>query len=187
VLKEMFGSPKPKKNAPAVVVKTPAPPAPAVPPVSQTVLGAGTQFEGNLRAEGSVRVDGTFVGDITTRARILIGEQASVDGNLVGESVDVAGIVRGDVTARRISVMHSGRILGDLRLEKLTTEEGGFIQGLVRMEEKVDISAYLPAKSAPVEEPQEQVEPAEASAGAEVEAEPVPVPAKAKVAGKGGK
>ena len=176
MLKEMFGSPKPKKNAPAVVVKTPAPAAAPAPAVSQTVLGAGTQFEGNLRAEGSVRVDGTFVGDITTRARILVGEQGSVEGNLVGESADVAGIVRGDVTARRISVTHSGRILGDLRLEKLTTEEGGFIQGLVRMEEKVDISAYLPARVKPDEEAQEAAEPA--TGEVETEAEPLMVKAK---------
>jgi cytoskeletal protein CcmA (bactofilin family) len=91
---------------------------------------------------------------------VLIGETAKVDGNLIGESVDVAGIVKGDVTARRISVMKTGRILGDLRLEKLTTEEGGFIQGLVRMEEKVDLASYLPAKlkseAAPAEAEVEQ-------------------------------
>jgi cytoskeletal protein CcmA (bactofilin family) len=143
------------------------------------VLGAGTHFEGTLRAEGSVRVDGTFVGDISSRSRVLIGETAKVDGNLIGESVDVAGIVKGDVTARRISVMKTGRILGDLRLEKLTTEEGGFIQGLVRMEEKVDIASYLPAKL------KSEAAPAEAEAEVEQAVEEPETP-KEKVSARAG-
>lgn len=163
MLRELFGAPAPKKTAP-VEVKPPA-------PAAQTVLGAGTHFEGTLRAEGSVRVDGTFLGDISTKGRIVIGEQGKVDGDLVGETVDVAGMVKGDVTARKISVARTGRILGELRLEKLTTEEGGFIQGLVRMEETVVVADYLPAQpeSAEVKEAAKE----EVKATPKAEAEPV--------------
>ena len=172
MLKEMFGSSKPKKAAPAA--EKPAAP----PPVSQTVLGAGTQFEGTLRAEGHVRIDGTFVGDISTKGRILIGEQAKIDGDLVGEAVDVAGLVKGDIVSRRVSVTRTGRIVGDLHLEKLATEEGGFIQGLVRMEEKVSIADFLPGKIRQAEEPQAKAEPAPAKP--EPELEPIKVSVSAK-------
>ncbi len=174
MLKEMFGSPKPKKAAPAAE----KPAAPASAPVSQTVLGAGTQFEGSLRAEGHVRIDGSFVGDISTRGRILVGEQAKVDGDLVGEAVDIAGMVKGDIIARRVGVMRTGRVVGDLHLEKLSTEEGGFIQGLVRMEEKVNIADFLPGKTRQTEEPEAKAEPAPTEPEPELEPIKVSVPVK---------
>jgi cytoskeletal protein CcmA (bactofilin family) len=177
VFRELFGSPKPKKAVPASA--KPAPAAPAVPTASQSVLGAGTHFEGTLRAESHVRVDGTFIGDISTRGRILIGEQAKVVGNLIGEAVDVAGMVTGDVIARRISVTRTGRILGDLRLEKLLTEEGGFIQGLVRMEDKVTVAEYLPAKSKPADEPLAETETVKEPVMAERQPDKDKVPVKA--------
>jgi cytoskeletal protein CcmA (bactofilin family) len=142
--------------------------------VSQSVLAVGTRFEGTLRADGHVRVDGIFIGNISARGRIAVGEHGKVEGDLVGEAVDVAGTVKGDVVARRISVMRTGRILGDLRLEKLLTEEGGFIQGLVRMEEKVNMAEYLP-KAAPVEEPPAPDEPVKESPQAEAMTVKAPV------------
>jgi len=144
------------------------------------VLGANTHLEGTLRAEGNVRIDGTFIGDVSTTGRIMIGELGMVEGNLVGESVETAGVLKGNVVARKVSVLRTGRILGDLRLEKLMTEEGGFMQGRVTMEETVDISAYLPGKPEPeaAEEKEEKKEELKA------EAEPVKVKVTVK-AGKG--
>ncbi len=154
MLREIFGSPKPSQNSQAKNGSgkpTGAPQQAVVRPDS--VLGARTQLVGTLKAEGNVRIEGIFCGDVSTTGRIVVGEQGKVEGNLVGDSVDVAGTVTGDVVARRVGVSRSGRILGDLRLEKLVTEEGGFIQGLVHMEEKVEIADYLPASEQPDVEP----------------------------------
>lgn len=148
MLKDLFGSPRRKEKAPAQT-QTAKTAAPAPTPNTGSVLGANTRFEGTLKAEGNIRIEGTFIGDISTKGRIVIGEQGRVDGNLIGESVETAGMVNGDVVARKVSVMRTGRILGDLRLEKMATEEGGFIQGLVTMEEAVDIAKYLPANKEP--------------------------------------
>ncbi|MBN1312369.1 MAG: polymer-forming cytoskeletal protein [Anaerolineae bacterium] len=137
---------KPKK------AEAPAQPksAPAV-PVIDTVLGTGACFEGNLKTEGNVRVHGTFVGDITAHGKVAVGEHGKLEGDLIGEAVDVGGQVRGNILARKVAVMSSGRIWGDLRLEKLLTEEGAFIQGVVTMEDKVD----LPGKPEPSKTPDE--------------------------------
>lgn len=121
---------------------------PASSPVTQldTVLGDKTHFEGTLKSRGNVRVEGTFLGDITARGRIRVGEEAKVEGDLTGEAVSVSGIVRGNITARKACVSQTGRVWGDLTIQTLATEEGGFIQGLIRMEEKIDIGDLFAAE-----------------------------------------
>jgi cytoskeletal protein CcmA (bactofilin family) len=141
VFRSLFASPPRKPWAPTKPAAQKPTPALAA---SETVLGINTHFEGDLKSEGNVRVDGAFIGDITARGRVLIGEVASVEGDIVGEAVAIGGLVRGDIVARKISVLRTGRVWGDLVSEALATEEGAFIQGQITMEERVDIAGRLP-------------------------------------------
>ena len=103
---------------------------------SKSVLAANAAVKGTLTSEGDVRIDGTFDGDITAGGSVAIGEAAKVEGNTKGQAVAVAGMVRGDIEAKRISVLRTGRVWGDLNTNSLTTEEGGFIQGVITMREE---------------------------------------------------
>lgn len=132
-------------------------------PTSDTILGVGTQLKGDLTASGHVRIEGTLVGDVTAQGRVALGEKATVEGDITGEAVIVSGVVRGDIVARSVSVLHTGRVWGDLRLERLATEEGGFMQGMVTMEERLDIAAFITQRdeqqAAAADEASEEVEP----------------------------
>lgn len=126
---------------------------------SQSILGANTRFVGTLKTEGDVQVEDIFVGDISARGRVSLGKQASLDGDLVCEQAVIAGLVKGDVTARRITVLGTGRILGNLRMEKLMTEDGAFIQGVITLEKDLEVgeviaekARMLTLKAAPVRE-----------------------------------
>ncbi len=141
MLRELFGLSKAPKRSGVASSK----PAPAV-SASDTVIGVNSHLEGTLKGEDKVRVEGTFIGDISTKEAVAVGEQGKVEGNLIGQAVTVGGIVRGDITAHKVSILRTGRVWGDLSLEKLMTEEGGFIQGLVRMEESIDLEAVLAEK-----------------------------------------
>lgn len=110
---------------------------------SMTVLGADAQFEGRLKSEGHVHLQGTFKGDISAAGRVIVGENARLGGNLVADMVQVAGVVEGNITARKVTLHRSSRVLGDLRQEALLTEEGSFMQGTVTMEAKIDIPAVI--------------------------------------------
>lgn len=112
-------------------------------PLSETILGIDTQFVGTLNSKGHIRVDGIFHGPITTEGRILLTEQASIEGDLIGDSVTIGGSIQGNILARKITVLRTGRVWGDLRAEQLATEEGSFIQGQITMEVKVDVLAAI--------------------------------------------
>lgn len=133
--------------------------APTRPIQLDTILGGKTDFKGTLKCQGNVRVEGIFLGDITTKGKIAIGEAASVEGNLISSVVSVSGILRGDVTARKVYVTHTGRLWGDLTIQTLATEEGGFIQGLITMKEKVDIDTHFPAEIPERDEEAEEKKP----------------------------
>ncbi len=122
-------------------------PKPAVTGPSYSILGANTRFVGTLKTEGDVQVEDIFVGDITARGRVTLGKQASLDGDLICEQAVIAGLVKGDVTARRITVLGTGRILGNLRMEKLMTEDGAFIQGVITLEKDLEISEVVEEKA----------------------------------------
>ncbi len=65
------------------------------------VLGKGSEFEGKLTFQGTVRIDGTFSGQITTNDALVIGEGAKVSAEIVCGSVLVHGDVTGNVRAER--------------------------------------------------------------------------------------
>ena len=110
-----------------------------------TVIGPKAKLEGTLNTEGDLRLDGVFIGDITAHGQVTVGESGDLKGELVGGIVRVAGLVRGDITARKVAILKTGRVHGDLIVESLVTEEGGFIQGQIRMEESVNLSKQEPA------------------------------------------
>jgi cytoskeletal protein CcmA (bactofilin family) len=142
------------------------------------VLSAGAELEGRLTTPGSARIEGSFKGGVTARGRVVIGGEARLEGDVIGEVVTVAGLVRGNVTARKVSITGSGRVLGDLRVEWLATEEGSFIQGVIRMEEKVDIAAVIETRkqtALPAEAPEDVSLEAKPHAA---EPAPLPVPAR---------
>lgn|GEM_PF-6308283 len=140
----------------------------------ESAVGAGATLQGTIIAEGNVRIAGRMDGDVTSSASVVIHEGGQVEGNLLCDTAVIAGTVQGNVTARRVAVRATGRVLGDLHLEKLASDEGGFVKGLVTMEESVDIPALIASitgKPSAVADAHEAARDIEEPAG---EAEPVP-------------
>lgn len=108
-------------------------------PVTTSILGANTHFVGTLHTEGNVEVADRFDGDITAKGYVKLGPEATLDGDLICERAVVAGLVKGDIIARSVKILGSGRVLGGLKMERLFTEEGAFIQGLITLEDKLDL------------------------------------------------
>ena len=46
------------------------------------ILDQGTEFEGKLTFEGTVRIDGSFKGEIFSDATLIIGESGKVEADI---------------------------------------------------------------------------------------------------------
>jgi len=106
-----------------------------------SVLGPGINWQGNLRGNGGVRIEGTFEGDIAIRGLVVVGESGRITCETIKtNTLIVAGSLRGNVIAEKLEIRSTGRVWGDVVTTSFSTEEGAFLRGQVRMEEKIEIS-----------------------------------------------
>lgn len=99
-----------------------------------TIIGAGTVFEGNIESQGSIRVDGKVKGDIRADGDILIGSGAVVIGNICACSISISGTVEGNVHSSDIlRITSTARLYGDIEVNSFVADEGGIFQGRCSM------------------------------------------------------
>src|SRR5271154_2420543 len=85
------------------------------------LLGRGSEFEGKLTFEGTVRIDGKFSGEIVTGDVLVIGEGARVQAEINAGSVVVNGEVQGTIHAKNSIELHQpARVHGNLESPQLS-------------------------------------------------------------------
>ena len=93
-------------------------------------LQSGTEFEGTLTFDGTLKIGGTFRGEIHSDGILIVDEGGSVQGDVqVGELV-LRGKVEGTVrAARRVSMLAPGFFKGSVSSPNLKIEEGVSFEG----------------------------------------------------------
>ena len=116
----------------------------------EKVVEINAQMEGTLTFADPVnlKIYGKYTGKLDTRGTLTIGSSASVEANIVGENVILAGKVKGNVIAKKMLVMMPTAVLhGDISTPKLNIVEGALFQGRCHMLEDVltidDVAQYL--------------------------------------------
>ena len=100
----------------------------------EAVIGPATSFNGHLKCDGSVRIDGLCEGSIETAGNVIIGEGAKVIANIIAENVSVSGVVKGSITARdRLEILPKGRVWADIAVTSFLIDDGGFFRGEITM------------------------------------------------------
>jgi cytoskeletal protein CcmA (bactofilin family) len=101
-----------------------------------SIIGSDLEIIGSLLATKSLRIDGTVVGNIKTKAGadvcIALGKSGLVQGNISGVRVLVAGRVEGNVLATERVELHSGAdVHGDIIYAQIGIEQGARLSGLL--------------------------------------------------------
>ncbi len=96
----------------------------------ETTIGPTADFNGHLKSDAGIRIDGAFEGLIETTGNAIIGEGAKVLADISARNVSVAGTVKGNITASgRLEILSSGRVWGDIHVASFLIEEGGVFRG----------------------------------------------------------
>jgi cytoskeletal protein CcmA (bactofilin family) len=92
---------------------------------SKNVLNSDVEIKGDLKFAGELTFEGKLDGEIHSDGSLLLGDSATINGNLSVGSVVVRGKVNGNVTAKdKIEIKSKAELFGDIRAAKLVIEEG---------------------------------------------------------------
>lgn len=117
-----------------------------------SLISGDMVVKGEIRSEGEVQFDGEIEGDIHAKG-IVIGEGASVRGQVVAEKVKVAGTVDGQIRATRVELTATARVDGDILHTALMIEAGARFDGTCRHSEQPLGADEAPAKTDGTSEP----------------------------------
>jgi cytoskeletal protein CcmA (bactofilin family) len=100
-----------------------------------TLLGRGSEFEGKLTFEGTVRVDGKLSGEIFSEDVLVVGEGAMVNAEIDVGVIIVEGNVTGNIRAKRAVELHApARVKGNIETPSLYVDKGVIFEGFSKME-----------------------------------------------------
>lgn len=99
-----------------------------------TLLAKGVLIKGEIRVEGTVRIDGRLEGEIHTKGTVVIGEDGVVHGIICAGVLVNSGKVKATITAtERIQLMRTGVLIGEIHTSNFSMEDGAKFQGLSDM------------------------------------------------------
>jgi cytoskeletal protein CcmA (bactofilin family) len=105
-------------------------------------LGKGAEFQGQLKFEGSIQIDGIFKGEIEATGTLVVGEGARVEAEIQCGTLLVHGEIEGNArTTNRFEALAPARITGNIQTPVLVINEGVYLDGHVKMgtSEKDDV------------------------------------------------
>jgi excisionase family DNA binding protein len=99
---------------------------------TEKVLDVDASMQGTLVFKDAVnlRINGRFDGVLNTKGSLMIGEHASVNADITGEAIVIAGTVSGSVTAlNSLKIISPARVTGDIKTPLLSVAEGATFDG----------------------------------------------------------
>ncbi|MCR8631391.1 MULTISPECIES: bactofilin family protein [Paenibacillus] len=102
---------------------------------TDTLIGEGTVFEGKIKSEASIRIEGQINGDVECAGDVTVGELGVVKSNIIARDVILAGTVNGNVLCKgKLTIRSTGKLFGNTTAQSLIIDEGGMFQGMSKME-----------------------------------------------------
>ena len=99
-----------------------------------TMIGAGTTITGDLESNGDIRIDGTLKGNLKGKAKIIIGTDGVVEGDIEGLQADIMGHVTGTIKVQELLFLHGNtEVQGDIYAGKLQIEPTAIFNGNCHM------------------------------------------------------
>jgi len=99
------------------------------------VIANGTQLEGNVVTNGDIRVDGIVKGNIVSKAKVIVGREGRVEGNITCSNIEIEGHVNAESlnVSNLISLKATANMIGNIVAGKIAIEPGAEFSGNCKM------------------------------------------------------
>lgn len=125
-----------------------APSAPPAPKPAASVLSSDITITGNIKSSGDIQIEGTVDGDVRSQV-VIVGESATIRGEVIAEEVVVHGRVVGRLRGLKVRLSSTARVEGDIVHKTIAIENGAHFEGSVqRQDDPIAQAAHQPARIA---------------------------------------
>ena len=112
-------------------------------------LGGGTIVEGTIRANNSVRIDGTLKGTLICKNTVTVGINGEIEGEVEAKNAIIGGKINGKIkVAEKLVLESKSTLVGELKASKLIIDDGAVFEGTSKMgaiqKEQKDLTPKLP-------------------------------------------
>ena len=99
-------------------------------------IGKHLTVKGSLTFEGTVRIDGTFTGEIDSTGTLIVGDDGVVEAKIKVDTTVITGSVKGEIeAATKIELRKPCKMVGNLKSPNLVIGEGVVFEGNCEMGE----------------------------------------------------
>jgi cytoskeletal protein CcmA (bactofilin family) len=101
---------------------------------SASLISAGTTLKGDINSNADLRIDGTLIGNIVSTAKVIIGANGAVEGDIQGQQADILGKVSGTIKVKELLQLKGSSVVnGNIQAGKLQVEPTATFNGECHM------------------------------------------------------
>lgn len=91
----------------------------------EVIIGPRATFNGHLRCDTSIRIDGSVEGGhVETPANVILTETARVQCDITAKTVSIRGVYKGILRADRVELLEGSQIYGSLYVNSFYMDDG---------------------------------------------------------------
>jgi cytoskeletal protein CcmA (bactofilin family) len=111
------------------------------------LISNGTEITGDVKSGGDIRIDGSLVGNLNTKGKVVIGPTGKVKGEIYCKNLEVSGNIEGKLSIDQLlNLKASSRINGEIITSRLSIEPGAKFTGTCKMSEEENNGGNAAAK-----------------------------------------
>lgn len=97
---------------------------------AMSIIGSGVTLTGDINSTADIRIDGILKGNIKSTARVFIGADAIVEGEIESQQADIHGQVKGNIKVKDVlNLRANASVTGDIHAVKLQVEPSANFNG----------------------------------------------------------
>ena len=101
---------------------------------SVNLIGNGTVIKGSIHSDGDIRIDGTLIGSIVSKGKVVVGPSGNVEGDITCNDAAISGNLKVKITVAEVLLLKpSAKLAGDIITNKLAIESGATFSGTCSM------------------------------------------------------
>jgi cytoskeletal protein CcmA (bactofilin family) len=94
------------------------------------LISSTTSVTGDILTDSDIRIDGTLLGNMATKGRLIIGPNGKIEGEIRCKSAEIEGEIKGKIIVDELlSLKATATFSGDISTGQIMIEPGAMFTG----------------------------------------------------------